>query len=867
DSVLVASINRPRKSEMNLNSALIGIKYSGTLSPTSLPGVISLFTNRFFPFSDTKPDNMTSDSTGFNFEIQLHNHPLLSEVLLPELSEFDPGIITGSFDSRKSELKLTANMHKIVYGSTEINNLVLDVQSDSTALKYKLSSSSISNSQINLTNFLFDGKMAGNKISANLSSVDGLNKKLLIRSEITKDKGNYKLVLDPNDFYLMNNRWDIAADNAIEFGKQGFLIHHLYFRHAESQLNIASVNNKFNDDVNVSIQNFKLDDLSRIIEKDSSLVKGNLDGNVLLKRVNNSYGIIANASIQNLIVHDVPIGNLVLRADNPTTEKFDIDLKLTGTDNNLSINGYYIPKGGDNSINIKANVQSLSMKTVEAFSMGQISEASGMVSGNFKVGGKSSAPDLTGELTFNDVFMNPSYINNRIELKHETIQLKSDGIYFKTFTMLDTKKNAAIIDGVVHMKQFSDFDFALHASTKDFLLFNTTAKDNEEFYGRMIIDSKIDIKGPMSLPVINARLKMKKGSNFTFVVPEDELTTDKGEDVVEFEDTLKSNSILNRGNKGGIQKSGFKGFDLSSIIEVDKAATLRLLMDPASSDSLVVRGEAALSFTMDKSGKMSLTGAYNLNEGSYVISLQEVIKKKFDIIPGSTITWNGDPLDANISINATYAVRAAPYDLMFDQIQTLTDQEKGSYKQLYPFLVLLKLRGAILKPEISFEIQLLPEDKGILGGAVNQKLNLLNEDPSALNKQVFALLILSRFVQENPLMTESGGASTLIRSTVSTFLSTELNKLSSKFVPGVEMNFDIQSYDDYQTGTAQGRTQVGIGLKKQLFNERLSVQVGGSVDVEGQAAKQNSASDITGDVTVVYKLTKDGRYRLKAFRH
>ncbi|MDD5185791.1 MAG: translocation/assembly module TamB, partial [Paludibacter sp.] len=748
-----------------------------------------------------------------------------------------------------------------------INNLVLDVQSDSTALKYKLSSSSISNSQINLTNFLFDGNMAGNKISANLSSVDGLNKKLLIRSEITKDIGNYKLVLDPNDFYLMNNRWDIATDNAIEFGKQGFLIHHLYFRHAESQLNIASVNNKFNDDVNVSIQNFKLDDLSRIIEKDSSLVKGNLDGNVLLKRVNNSYGIIANASIQNLIVHDVPIGNLVLRADNPTTEKFDIDLKLTGTDNNLSINGYYIPKGGDNSINIKANVQSLSMKTVEAFSMGQISEASGMVSGNFKVGGKSSAPDLTGELTFNDVFMNPSYINNRIELKHETIQLKSDGIYFKTFTMLDAKKNAAIIDGVVHMKQFSDFDFALHASTKDFLLFNTTAKDNEEFYGRMIIDSKIDIKGPMSLPVINARLKMKKGSNFTFVVPEDELTTDKGEDVVEFEDTLKSNSILNRGNKGGIQKSGFKGFDLSSIIEVDKAATLRLLMDPASSDSLVVRGEAALSFTMDKSGKMSLTGAYNLNEGSYVISLQEVIKKKFDIIPGSTITWNGDPLDANISINATYAVRAAPYDLMFDQIQSLTDQEKGSYIQLYPFLVLLKLRGAILKPEISFEIQLLPEDKGILGGAVNQKLNLLNEDPSALNKQVFALLILSRFVQENPLMTESGGASTLIRSTVSTFLSTELNKLSSKFVPGVEMNFDIQSYDDYQTGTAQGRTQVGIGLKKQLFNERLSVQVGGSVDVEGQAAKQNSASDITGDVTVEYKLTKDGRYRLKAFRH
>ena len=57
-----------------------------------------------------------------------------------------------------------------------------------------------------------------------------------------------------------------------------------------------------------------------------------------------------------------------------------------------------------------------------------------------------------------------------------------------------------------------------------------------------------------------------------------------------------------------------------------------------------------------------------------------------------------------------------------------------------------------------------------------------------------------------------------------------------------------------------------IGVKKQLFNERLSVSVGGTVDVEGDKAKQNSASDFTSDVSVEYKLTSDGRYRLKGFR-
>ena len=213
-------------------------------------------------------------------------------------------------------------------------------------------------------------------------------------------------------------------------------------------------------------------------------------------------------------------------------------------------------------------------------------------------------------------------------------------------------------------------------------------------------------------------------------------------------------------------------------------------------------------------------------------------------------------------------MRASPIDLVADQMTDLSEVDRGAYKQKYLFWVLLKLRGEILHPVISFEIQLPPEEKGILGGAVDAKLNMLNEDPSALNKQVFALLILGRFTQENPLQTDAGSSvSTVVRSTVGKFLSAQLNQLSGKVVPGVELDFDIQSYDDYSTGQAEGRTEVEIGLKKQLFNERVTVQIGGSVDVEGEKAKQNTANDITSDAMIEYKLTKDGRYRLKGFRN
>ena len=874
DSFLVASINEPKKSELSLKSSLIGIKYSGSLSPTKISAELTALINNYFPISslDKKSGQVkqkkSTEPQNFNFEIQLHNHPIISEVLLPQLKEFEPGLITGSFDSEKSELKLNANMHKIVYGSTVINDLAVIVSSDLSALNYKISTSSILNTQVKFDNLLLEGKLADQRIFANISSIDQKqNKKLQIHSEIVMDQNDYKITLDPKEFYLMDDRWDIAADNYIKVGKQGFLIHHFNIQKGESQINITSVNDKFKDDLSLEIRNFKLDDVSRIIEKDTSFVKGKVDGNVLLKSVNNSYGIIADAKISDLFVRNIPIGNLSLKAENPTSEKFDIDVRLSGADNNLTANGSYIPNGGDHSINLKMAIQSLSMQTLKAFSFGQITDASGSLSGKFQVQGSTSAPEVTGEIVFSNAFVTPAILNNRLELKQETVQIKNDGIYFNSFTILDAKKHAINIDGVVHMKNFSDFIFDLHINSKDFLLFNSTARNNKEYFGRMVIDSKIDISGPLTLPVVNARLKVKKGSYFTFAVPEEKLSADKGEGIVEFEDTLIQNPILYGSVQKEATKSTLTGFDLSSIIEIDKQATLRLLIDPASSDSLVVRGEAALSFAIDRSGKMSLTGAYNLEEGSYVVSLESVIKRKFDIESGSTIIWNGDPMSADISINAIYEVRTSPIDLVADQMIGLSEADINAYKQRYAFLVYLKLRGELLKPEISFEIKLRPEDKGILNGAVNAKLTLLNEDPSALNKQVFALLVLGRFIQENPLQTETSGVSSAARATVGKLLSAQLNQLSSKLVSGVELNFDVQSYDEYQSGQAQGRTQVDIGVKKQLFNERLSVQVGGVVDVEGEKAKQNSASNITSDVTVEYKLTTDGRYRLKGFRH
>jgi len=811
DSIAVQTANIPGESMLNIRSSLVDFLYEGNVSPIFLPEILSPYFSKYL--SENKPDKKKKQDATFSFELKIHDHPLLTEFFAPELEVFVPEVIKGNFDNNTETFSMQAGIIRAVYNGIEIENMQFKMDADSTTLTYGLAVKSIENEQIHLDNLLLAGDLKDQTLTALLSSIDNEgNKNFVVDSRMLFESDQIKLRLNPDNFYLMNKQWKIDPENYIVFGKEGFLIHQLNMQHEAGLLSINSINEKFNDDISVLLEQFSLDEISRLIDKENNLVGGILSGNILLKRVGDSYGIIADANFNDLVLMDVPIGNLTISAQNPFANRFDVEAAISGKENNINIGGYFIPDEESQSINLKADIASLSMKTIEAFSVGELTSSSGYLTGHFNVTGNFSKPDLSGDLTFKNVETTPAFLNNRIALTDETIRIDNAGIYFDSFTMRDVNNQKATIHGAVRMQDFSNFIFDLQVNANHFQLFNTTAKDNDLFYGRMLIDSKIHISGPMELPVVQANIKLKEGSRVSFIVPRTELNTYKGEDVVVFISNEEDVDKTDRSKENSVSKQQFIGIDLTSVIEVDKDATLRLFMDPASTDSLVVKGQAALGLTMDRSGKMSLTGSYNLEEGSYLVSLESIIRKKFNIVQGSTIVWNGDPMDANVNINAAYQVRTAPFNLVADQLGGLPDTQRKAYLQQYPFTVLLKMRGELLKPEISFEIKMPQENQGIFGGSVQQKLNQLNENPSALNKQVFALLILDRFVQENPLQTESAGATALVRSTVSNFLSDQLNKLSASFIPGLEMNFDLQSYEDYESGDGSGRTELSLGV-------------------------------------------------------
>src|SRR5690606_31762970 len=156
----------------------------------------------------------------------------------------------------------------------------------------------------------------------------------------------------------------------------------------------------------------------------------------------------------------------------------------------------------------------------------------------------------------------------------------------------------------------------------------------------------------------------------------------------------------------------------------------------------------------------------------------------------------------------------------------------------------LIMTGELLKPNLKFDIQ-LPDDKNYnvdkeIVTASNTRLEQLRQEPSELNKQVFALLLLNHFIGDNPFSTGNSAmtAEGFARQSVSKLLSEQLNSLASNLIEGVDINFDLESQEDYTTGEKRNRTDLNVAVSKNLLNDRLTVTVGSNFALENPNANR-----------------------------
>lgn len=856
DTILVHAEATADHNLLTLKSEFLRAKIDGKYQLTNLGAALTNQINKYYQFGTvTKiPDQR------FRFYVNFYNPKILKN-LIPELSTFAPSRMGGLLDTQKDSLMINAVFPQVVYGSYRVDSTRLNINNNDQKLNYKLTIKSLQSPALSFFNNEISGAAVNNNLDLNVFLRDSKRKdKYVLGGLFTSINKDFRFSFDPQKVLLNYEKWTVAPENYLQFGTSGILANQFNLSNGGQLLSINSESNTPNAPLKVTFKDFRIETLTRFAEADSAMAGGAINGTVDVKDLAGTPKFEANLTVDQLRYQKDMLGTLRIAVNNNTENAFETNIALSGV-HELRASGFYYT-APESALDLTLNIDKIDLKAIESLSMGQIRKGTGTVSGQLSVKGNLDAPKVLGDLKFNQAGFNVAYVNSFFRMPNETISFTDTGINFNKFTILDSLNQKAVITGGILTSNYSDFKFNMDIRTTNFRALNSTAEDNEMIYGTVYLTSTIKVRGDMNQPSVDMNVRVEDKTKFFFAMPPDDPSIIDQEGIVQFVDfdapPFNGRKALTAADS--ISKSPIKGFNLSATIHIDENAELNVVVDPTNGDALKVKGQATLAATMDPSGKTSLTGRYEISDGSYNLSVGPV-KRAFKLQQGSNIVWTGEPTEANVNLTALYEVNAAPIDLLNDPSQTTA-------KTKLPFQVYLMMTGELMKPIIKFKLDLPENERGALGGTVYTKLQRVNTDDGELNKQVFALLVLERFIADNPFQSLAGGGvnvGSIARSSVSKLLTEQLNNLTSSLVKGVDINFNLNSSEDYSSGQMQQKTDLEIGLSKKLLSDRLIVTVGSSFGLEGAQQQQNS-TNIAGNVNIEYLLSRDGRYRLRAYR-
>jgi hypothetical protein len=217
---------------------------------------------------------------------------------------------------------------------------------------------------------------------------------------------------------------------------------------------------------------------------------------------------------------------------------------------------------------------------------------------------------------------------------------------------------------------------------------------------------------------------------------------------------------------------------------------------------------------------------------------------------GSSITFRGDPLTAEVDIKAAYTVSANLGDLN----QQLTE---WSARTNVPVNCILMLSGPLEQAQIKFDLSIPGATE------LERQVKSYIRTDEMMNRQIVYLLLIGRFYTPPEYTTESNrtnaDVSSFATNTLSSFISNLLGNLSDKIQVGTNFH---QFYEGDATNT-----EVELLLSSTLLNNRLIINGNVGYIENPYINALNNDIPLIGDFDFEYKLTKSGDIRLKGFNH
>ena len=845
DSLVFKSINNDSRNDLTLDSDLFNGYLKGNIPIVKIPNILQ---NHFDQYFSTQNDtvSLNAENRRFEFALTVSKPELITKAIIPDLKKLTISPLTINFDSDSNIFDVNWNVYKCVYSGITIDSLIISLVADESDLSLKTLLKSLEAGDINVSNVQLMGESINNAINMVLNIPKNDKDEFYVSSKITRENDLILASLNPEKVLFRGNKWELPDNNLIKFSNT-LWIENLNFIREGQMLSINSSDETGDTLQTIEMTSFSLENLTSALGESNGIVGGKASGQLTFDQQKSSF--TSSLKINNLSYTEKLLGNLTLNANNDN-ELINIDATLRQKKGIAQIKGE-VDQTAENNSNLNLTLKEFDISNFRAFADESISKLEGQLNADLNITEALSNPVLNGYLSTENMVVVPTYLNTAFKVNNGRINFNEKSISIRKMKLLDAENNEAFIEGNLILDGYNITDLSFNIKTDKFLFINSTDQQNEMIHAKAWVETSTSIKGNEDLYKINSNVKLLKNSDIVYIIPTFDTEIARGEGVVRFIDQDEKKAIVIKNPEIQPEEKELKitGFDIKTKIEVNEESNLSVIIDEQSGDRLDVNGNANLSFSMNPLGNMSLTGSYVVNDGSYKLNFYELAKREFQIVKGGSVTWTGDILEAQTNITTRYRTDAIP--------------PFSSIDRKLPFFVNLYINGEILKPNLEFELS-MPEDIKSQYANVYSYLQDINRQQTELNKQVFSLVLFSSFIVDNstsstPLLNNTA------RNSLSKIFSSQLNRLTGG-INAVDINLGLKSYEFQNNGNNNSRTDLNLDLSKSLFQNKLVIKVSSNINLEGEENANKNVSDFIGDIVLEYKLTDDGRYRLKAFR-
>ena len=844
--------------EVRIQSPFLTATVRGDYSYQTIPASVIQIAQRYIPSLVTlKKKYRQSLNNNFKFDIQLHDAELFKKMFFVPVEMHFPASLKGYVSDLNGQLRIEGSFPGLTYNGTRYESATLLFENPGDHIKCQIRGGMLMNSGAML-NLSLDTEAQEDRLRTVLNW--GNNTDVTYGGQVSAVTHFYKtegpkpilqadVEILPTTVVLNDTVWNIRSSHvAVDSGR--VYVDNFLFERPGQHLRIdGKITQEPTDSCIIDLKNIDVQYVLDIVQFDDIEFGGLATGKVHLKNILDVPDMRTHLKVHNFAVNKGLMGEADIRGawDN---ELPGIRLEAQMEEKNLSsthVTGFVSPQL--KALDLHINADSTNLDLLVPYFDGIFSELDARATGFVRLHGGFKTLDFDGGVKVN-LDAKVDALNTYIQLHNDSVHLRPGEFALHNARIFDREGNSGRITGALRHTHLKNLNYQFDIQSNNLLLYHTTDPGDMLFYGKVYGTGTLSLDGGNNAMNVDANLTTGPKTTFTYVTG---LTTEAtSNQFITFvdktpkrvQDDIKT-EFYHFSDASQKEEDDGPPMDLRIQMNIDATpdANMKVVMDPVAGDNITARGNGNFQVSYYNKGDFRMFGNYTIDSGMYKLSMQEIIRKDFSLQSGSTVTFTGDPYQANLDVQAVYTVNS----VSLSDLSTDASLNQSTVK----VNCLMNLTGSLASPTIKFDLELptiSEEDRELVRSATSTE--------EQMNTQIIYLLGIGKFYaydyNENTNQSSSA-TSSLAFST----LSGQLNNMLSQVMENKNWNIGA----NFSTGQ-EGWSDVEAEaiLSGRLLNNRLLIN--GNF---GYRENVMANTNFVGDFEAVWLLTKNGEFRLRGY--